>query len=94
MTQHYLIGELSIRLGQLQAVAAHDTETELAALRQQVEAEPLPGLRAAAVQALAVADRLCWQSLARGDMVAFTRQAQISADLRLFGVCSRLLADD
>lgn len=93
MTHNYLIAELSVRLGELQATAGHDAAPELAALRQQVETGPPPGLRAAAVQALALADRLCWQSLSRGDIAAFTRQAEISADLRLFGVCSRLLAD-
>jgi hypothetical protein len=93
MTHNDLIAELSVRLGELQATAGHDAAPELATLRHQVEAGSPPGLRAAAVQALALADRLCWQSLSRGDMAAFTRQAEISADLRLFGVCSGLLAD-
>ncbi len=93
MTQDYLIGELSVRLGQLQADAVHDAAAELAALRWQIEAGPPQGLSAATLQALALGDRLCWQSLCRGDMAAFSRQAEISADLRLFGVCSRLLSD-
>jgi hypothetical protein len=93
MTQDYLAGELSVRLERLQAAAEPDAASELAALRQQVEAGPLPALKAAAAEALAIADRLCWQSLSGGDMAAFARQAEISADLRLFGVCSRLLAD-
>jgi hypothetical protein len=93
MTHNYLIAELSVRLGELQATVGHAAAPELAALRQQVETGSPPGVRAAAVQALAMADRLCWQSLSRGDNAAFTRQAKISADLHLFGVCSRLLAD-
>jgi hypothetical protein len=93
MTQDYLIGELSIRLGQLQANATQDTEAEVAALRRQVETGPPQGLSAAALQALALGDHLCWQSLCRGDMVAFSQQAETLAELRLFGVCSRLLAD-
>jgi hypothetical protein len=93
MTQEYLIGELSVRLGELQAGAAQDTARELAAIRQQVEAGPPQGLSAAAMQALTLADRLCWDSLRAGDMAAFSRHAEISADLRLFGICSRLLAD-
>jgi hypothetical protein len=93
MTQDYLIGELSVRLGELQAGAAHDTALELAALRQQVEAGPPQGLSAATRQALTLADRLCWDSLWEGDTAAFWRHAEVSADLRLFGVCSRLLAD-
>ena len=92
MTHNYLIAELSVRLGELQATAG-DAAPELATLRYQVEAGSPTGLRAAAVQALALADRLCWQSLSRGDIAIFIRQAEISADLRLFGVCSRLLAD-
>lgn len=93
MTQDYLIGELSVRLGQLQANATHDTAAEIAALRRQIEAGPAQGLRAAAQQALALGDRLCWQSVCRGDMAAFSQQAETLAELRLFGVCSRLLAD-
>lgn len=93
MTHDYLIAELSVRLGELQATAGHDAALELAVLRHEVEAGSPPGLRAAVMQALAMADRLCWQSLSRGDMAAFARQTGIAADLRLFGVCSRLLAD-
>jgi hypothetical protein len=45
-------------------------------------------------QALAVADRLRWDSLPAGDIASFGRQAAISADLRLFGVCARLLEEE
>jgi hypothetical protein len=93
MTQDYLIGELSVRLGQLQANATHDTAAEVGALRRQIEAGPPQGLSAAALQALDLGDRLCWRSLCRGDMAAFSRQAETLAELRLFGVCARLLAD-
>ena len=93
MTHNYLVAELSVRLGELQATVAHDAAPEVATLRHQVEAGSPPGLRAAVVQALALAEHLCWESLSRGDIAAFTQQAEISADLRLFGVCSRLLAD-
>ncbi len=93
MTQQYLIGELSVRLQQMQAAAAADTAVNLAGLRQQVECSPLAGLSAAAMRAIALADTLCWESLTRGDAEAFARQASISADLRLFGVCACLLAE-
>lgn len=94
MTQQYLIGELSVRLERLQGAARDAAMGDVETLRRQVETRPVAGLAAAMIMALALADRLCWDSLARGDLVAFTSQAEISADLRLFGVCARLLEDD
>jgi hypothetical protein len=93
MTRQYLVGELSVRLGQLQEVAASSAERDVARLRHRVETGPTCELAPAAKQALALADGLCWESLARGDAEAFTRQAAISADLRLFGICAQLFAD-
>jgi hypothetical protein len=93
VTQDYLIGELSIRLQQLEAATARECVADVARLRHQVETSPLTGLPAAAARALAVADRVCWDSLARGDTAAFARQAQVSAELRQFGICARLIAD-
>ena len=93
MTQEYLIGELSVRLEQLQAAAAPGAARDVTGLRHQVETGALTGLASAAVRALALADDLCWQSLSRGDATAFARQAEVSADLQQFGVCSRLLRD-
>ncbi len=46
------------------------------------------------VQALALAECLCWESLNRGDTDAFTRQAAVCAELHEFGVCAGLLKDD
>jgi hypothetical protein len=40
---------------------------------------------------LVLNEALCWASLARGDVAAFERQAEIAADLDDFGICSRLL---
>jgi hypothetical protein len=93
MTQQYLIGELSVRLEQLEAVVASDAVPDVACLRHEVETGPVTGLAPAAARAIALADRVCWRSLACGDVSAFARQAKVSADLRLFGVCARLLAD-
>lgn len=93
MTQQYLIGELSVRLEQLQAATAWGASGEVARLRYQVETSVLEGLPSAAVRALALADDLCWQSLSSGDTAAFARQAEVSAELRQFGICSRLLGD-
>jgi hypothetical protein len=93
MTQDYLIGELSARLERLQRVSA-GTAADLVRLRRQVESRPAAGLRAETVQALALADRLCWDSLSEGDTCAFDRQAAIAADLHLFGICARLLEEE
>jgi len=93
MISDYLIGELSVRLEQLEA-GAPGAARDVARLRYQVESGPLAGLASAAVHALAMADDLCWDSLSRGDAAGFARQARVSSDLRLFAVCARLLADD
>ena len=44
--------------------------------------------------ALALADRICWDSVSRGDIEAFARQASICENLRLLGVCAGLIDDD
>jgi hypothetical protein len=91
--QDYLIGELSVRLEELQATAARSAAGDVMRLRYEVEAGPSAGLASAALRALALADALCWESLSRGDALTFARQARISAELRLFGACARLLPD-
>jgi hypothetical protein len=93
MIQDYLIGELSARLERLQSTTA-GTVADLARLRRLVEAQPVADLRAETAQALALADRLCWESLSKGDANCFDRQAAISADLRTFGVCAGLLDEE
>ena len=93
MTRQYLIGELSVRLTALRAVANSGAE-DVERLQYEVESGPVSALRSAAERAIALADVSCWDSLARGDIAAFSRQAQVSSDLRLFGVCARLLAED
>lgn len=90
MTRQYLIGELSVRLEQLQAATAPATAREVVDLRYQVETGPVSWLAAGLARALALADQACWDSLDRGDAAAFVRQAATGADLRLFGECARL----
>ncbi|SRR6266704_3135795 len=94
MIQDYLIGELSVRLEELQAVASQDAAGNVARLRRETETSPPAGLASAAACALALADSLCWDSLSRGDTDAFARQVEISAGLRLFGICAGLLDED
>ena len=94
MTQQYLAGELSVLLGRVQAV----TTTEAAgrdawSLRQAAETGPVQALGWVMVRALALTERLCWESLSSGDIAAFSRQAAAGAELRGFGVCAGLLGD-
>jgi hypothetical protein len=94
MIYDHLAGGLSVCLEQLEAATGQDALPGLRRLRHQVETSPPGGLATAASDALAEADRLCWDSLARGDIPAFARQSRASAELRQFGVCARLLADN
>jgi hypothetical protein len=93
MTRQYLIGELSVRLERLQAATADGSARDVECLRSDVETGSVGGLARAAARAIALADGLCWQSLERGDIAAFVRQAEACADLQLFGVSARLLSD-
>ena len=93
MTQEYLIGEVSVRLEQLQAATARNEAQDVARLRREVETAPLTSLATTVARALPLADGLCWDSLAQGNVDEFDQQARISADLRLFGLCARLLPD-
>jgi hypothetical protein len=94
MTQQYLAGELSVLLGQLQAVATNQAAVrEVAQLRRDAETRPVTALPSLVVRALVLTDRLCWDSLEQGDAAAFTCQAAICAELRDFGICARLLKD-
>jgi hypothetical protein len=92
MIWEYLAGELSVLLEKLQS-ATDAPAGDLARLRHAVEDGPAAELDAELVCALATADRLCWDSLARGDIDSFARQAPVCADLRLFGACAGLIDD-
>ncbi len=94
-TQEYSAGELSLRLGELQAVARDQRRArEVACLRCEAETVPLPALGSVVARALKLGDHLCWDSLVCGDALAFSRQAAVCADLREFGICARLFEDD
>jgi hypothetical protein len=94
MTQQYIIGELSVLLARLQAVAADEASAgAVARLRHAAEVSPswaLPGVEA---RALELTDGLCWASLTRGDRTAFDQQAVVAAQLLEFGVCAGLVSD-
>jgi hypothetical protein len=94
MTQQYLAGELSVLLERVQAVATTEAAGRDAwSLRQAAETGPIQALGCVTVRALALTERLCWDSLSRGDTAAFTRQAAAGAALHEFGVCASLLRD-
>jgi hypothetical protein len=95
MTQQYIAGELSLRIGQLQAVAINQQRArEAACLRYEAEKLPPAQLGPVVLRALELGDRLCWDSLGCGDAWAFGRQAAACAELREFGICARLLGED
>ncbi len=94
MTEQYLVGELSLQLARLREVAGHTGfERAVIQLRREAETEPLVTLWRPLVRALALCDRMCWNSLAQGETSAFNSQAAVCADLHDFGVCAGLLTE-
>lgn len=94
MTQQYLAGELSVLLSHLQAVTTTEAAgRDASSLRHAAETEPVQRLCWVTVRAMALAERLCWDSLSHGDAAAFTRQAAVCAELRDFGVFASMLND-
>ena len=95
MTRQYVVGELSLILGELQAVAIDEAAArDVAQLRQEVETTPPVALAPVALRAVALTDGVCWDSLARGEIAAFIREAAICAELWEFGVCAGLLEEE
>ena len=95
MTQQYLAGELSVLLERVQAVTTTEAAGQEAwSLRVAAETGPIQRLGCVTVRALGLIDRLCWDSLNRGDIWAFNRLAVAGAALREFGVCSGLLREN
>lgn len=94
MTQQYLAGELSLLLAQLRAAATDEASArDVDGLRREAETLPLSALVSLTVRAITHADLMCWDSVARGDVTAFSRQAAASAKLYEFGVCAGLLEE-
>lgn len=94
MTRQYLAGELSVLLGHLQAATTTEASGRDAwSLRRAAETEPVTALGWVTVRALALTERLCWESLNQGDMAAFSRQAAVCTELHDFGVFAGLLTD-
>jgi hypothetical protein len=94
MTQHYLLGELSLILGELQAAATSEAAVrDIVGLRREAETGPLTALPSVAVRALELTDDWCWNSLMLGESAAFARQAATCGHLWEFAVCAGLVED-
>jgi hypothetical protein len=94
MTEQYLSGELSVLLAQLREVATQPRRAQqVERLRQEAETVPIAVLGWVTTRALSLTNALCWDSIGRGDMTGFRRQAEVSAQLYEFGVCAGLLTE-
>ncbi|MEY9956666.1 hypothetical protein [Streptacidiphilus sp. MAP5-52] len=94
MTQEYLVGETSMLLALLESAAPDAVcAAEVERLRCEAEQTPPAGLSQVAARALRLADRLCWESLDRGDVEAFGRQCACETALRDFCVVAQLFSD-
>lgn len=89
MTQDYLVGELSSFIGDLQRATG---DGRLRSIRRRAESSSIAVLPLVAVEALDRADFLCWRSLARGEMDAFLREAEVAAQLYEFVLCAGLMS--
>lgn len=90
MTQQYIRGELSLRLGGL-CESRCGFRALLGGLRHQVEEAPLAALPELAVEAMDVVDAACWMALASGDLATFDWECREMASLHEFATCAGLL---
>lgn len=94
VTRQYLAGELSLLLAQVQAVTTSaEARHEAWCLRCAAETQPLQRLGSITLCAMAFTERLCWESLGRGDAIAFERQSAVCGELHVFGVCAGLFEE-
>lgn len=94
MTRQYLVGELSLILGELQAAPMDELAVrDVARLRWEAERTPPATLASVVTQGVELTDRVCWDSLARGETAAFIREVAICAELWEFGVCAGFLEE-
>lgn len=91
VTQQYLVGELSILVGELHRSARGACFDAVGELRRRVERAGPGQLAALAGEVIGHADRLCWASLESGELAAFLGQAAVAAALGDFTQASRLL---
>lgn len=94
MTQQYLVGELSLILGELQAAATNAAAVrDVGRLRREAEITPPAALGPVVARAVKLGGRVCWDALTQGESAAFIRDTAIYAELWEFGVCAGLLEE-
>jgi len=94
MTRQYLVGELSLILGELQAAEMNEAAVrDVARLRREAETTSPVTLGPVVTQAVELIDRVCWDSLTRGEAATFIREVAICAELWEFGVCAGFLEE-
>ncbi len=94
MTQQYLVGELSLILGELQAAATNAAAVrDVARLRREAETTLPAALGPMVARAVKLGERVCWEALTQGESAAFIRDTAIYAALWEFGVCAGLLKE-
>jgi len=94
MTQQHLFGELSLILGELQAVSTDEaTVRELAQLRREVETGAFGALPSVTARALELTHAWWSDSSLRGDSAPSGREAAICAELWEFAVSTGLVEE-
>lgn len=93
MTEHYLVGELSALLADLQPVSEGLLSDALCDLRREVEASPPWGLRPLAARALTLSTSICWINVESGDMTRFADTVDVAVRVREFSLNANLLPE-
>jgi hypothetical protein len=94
MTQQHLLGELSLILGELQAVSTSEAAArEIALLRREVETGAFGALPSVMARALELTQGWWRDAWLRGDPAASGREAAICAELWEFAVCAGLVQE-
>jgi hypothetical protein len=94
MTQQYLVGELSLMLGELEeSVPDEAVSRAIADLRRTAEATRPTLLAPVLGCALVLANRVCARDFVTGAYTAFLRDLSICAELRAWGVCAGFLRE-
>ncbi|HYB27763.1 MAG TPA: hypothetical protein VEF89_14180 [Solirubrobacteraceae bacterium] len=83
MTQHYIVGQFSVLLEDVQPPAG-EWLAAVRELRREVESCPLSMLPRLARNAIGLTDLMCWSALEQGDLDSFRGCAKSAAALGEF----------